>query len=64
MKNWIKSLISAVIFFIVCSIWNYLMLKNIDWLHTIITAVVFGILDFIFYTICDRYSKKRREDKK
>ena len=61
MKNWVKALISSIIFFLISCIWEYVTLKEINWLEIIITTIVFGIIEFIFYIICEKYAKKKKE---
>ena len=61
MKNWVKALISGIIFCLISIVWQYVTLKEINWLGVITTTLMFGIIEFIFYIICEKYAEKKKE---
>ena len=63
MKNWVKALISSVIVFLISITWQYVTLKYINWLEAIVTALLFGTIELIFYLICECMQKGKKKNK-
>ena len=63
MKNWVKALISSVIVFLISITWQYVTLKHINWLEAIVTALLFGTIELIFYLICECMQKGKKKNK-
>ena len=57
MKNWLKYIISAVIFFVVFIGLEYLLTKNIEWDMVIASTLLYYILNAVFHTILDKKLK-------
>ena len=60
MKNYIKYLISAVVFFGVYILVNYLIDKNINWIMSITATIVY----LIFNVVSVKFENKKYVNKK
>lgn len=54
MKNWVKYIISAVIFFIIYTGLQYLFIKNIEWDIIILSTIIYFILNTICHILVDK----------
>ena len=63
MKNWVKSLISSVIVFLISITWQYVTLNHINWLEAIVIALLFSTIELIFYLICECMQKGKKKNK-
>ena len=58
MKRYMKYLISTVIFFIMYTLIEYLLIKTINFKMIIVTTIIYAVLYIIIDLICDKLLKK------
>ena len=59
MKNWVKYLLSTVIFGLIYIVVEYLFYKNIDWKVVIVATTLYGVLNIGISKIINKTTKKK-----
>jgi len=57
MKGTLKYVVSAIVFFIVFNVINYIFDKKIDIVFSLITTIIY----FILYMVCDKIFTKKEK---
>jgi len=59
MQNWVKYLVSTVIFGLTYIAVEYLFYKNIDWKVVIVATILYGVLNTGISKIVNKTTKKK-----
>ncbi len=58
MKRYMKYLISTIIFFVMYTLIEYILIRNIDFKMIIVTTIIYAVLYIIIDLVCDKLLKK------
>ena len=59
MKNWVKYLVSTVVFGLIYIVVEYLFYKNIDWKMVIVATILYGVFNIGISKIINKTTKKK-----
>ena len=59
MKNWVKYLVSTVVFGFIYIVVEYLFYKNIDWKMVIVATILYGVFNIEISKIINKTTKKK-----
>lgn len=57
MKDWIKYIVSTIIFFTIYTVFQWLFDKTIDWEITIIATIIYAVINTISHIVLNKVIK-------